>query len=180
MGDRRDDPTWVAVELTRAGEQHALEGTLETLLRKGLKVDEDFPIFIPVTLYRKNDQVVPYQLMQGYAFVGTGLDDVAYFALEEQPYVSQVMSTRAGKNRFRYLSVVTDDQIQEMRRKLREMVTADIPRTAYVRIVEGPYRGLEGRVTGAEDDNIHVYIRLRSLEVVATTPRIFVEEIEDP
>lgn len=179
MADQRDEPTWVVVELTRLGEQAALDGTLDVLLRKGLKVDEDFPVFVPVTLYRKSGQVTPYQLLQGYAFLGSGLDDVAYFALEDGSYVKHVMSTRMGKNRFRYLSVITDDQIQEMRRKLREMVTADLPRTAHVRIVEGPYRGLDGRVTGINDDDVHVFIRLRSLEIVATTPRIFVEEIEE-
>jgi transcription elongation factor len=63
-----------------------------------------------------------------------------------------------------------------MQRKLREMVTADIPIRATVAILDGPYRGLKGQIVGLDANNGFVRITLRSLDVVATIPRVFLEE----
>lgn len=179
MVDLRDEPTWVTIELAHSGEVKALDGTLERTLRRDLGVDDDHPVFVPVTLFQRDGRVIPIHLMEGYAFVGSGLDEVAYFALERQHYVNQVMSSRTGKHKMRCLSVISNAQIEAMRFKLREMVTADIPLDSCVSILDGSYRGLEGRVTGLGEENAYVRITLRSLEVVATVPRIFLEEKVD-
>jgi len=176
MGDLRDEHTWVALELSHAGELQAVEGVLEKTLRRDLHVGEDHPVFVPVALFTREGKVTPVHLMEGYAFVGSGLDEVAYFALEKTPYVTQVMSTQQGKHRLRYLSVISNAQVEAMQRKLREMVTAEIPLKAQVRILDGPYRGLQGFIVGLDRDNGFVRITLRSLDVVATIPRVFLEE----
>lgn len=176
MGDLRDELTWVAIELARTGEQFALEGTLDRHLRRDLRVDEDHPVFIPIALFRRDGRVTPIHLMEGYAFVGSGLEDVVYYALENQQYINQVMTTRTGKHQFRYLSVITNAQVEAMRTKLREMVTAEIPVHVIVNIIDGPYCGLEGYVMGIDESNAFIRIKMRSLDVVATVPRIFLEE----
>jgi len=176
MGDRRDERTWVTLELARSGEVYAVEGTLAAHIRRDLQVDEDHEVFVPVALFRKNNRVVPIHLVEGYAFVASGLDDVAYYALEREPYINQVMSSRTGPHRMRCLSVVPNFQVEAMRDELRRMVTAEVPLHAMVNITQGAYRGLEGRVCGLDEDNAFIRIRLRSLEVVATVPRIFIEE----
>jgi len=176
VGDLRDELTWVAIELTRSGENKAVGGTLEPVLRRDLQLGDDHPIFIPVALFRRDGKVTPIHLMQGYCFVASGLDEVAYFALEEHQYVEQVLSTREGQHKLRYLSVIADAQVRAMRLKLRQMVTAEIPMHGIVSIVDGPYGGLEGRVIGLDEANGFVRITLRSLDVVATVPRIFLEE----
>jgi len=178
VADQRDERSWVAIELARPGELYAIEGTLDQHLRRDLKVEEDHPIFVPVALFRREGRITPIHLMEGYAFVGSGLDDVVYFSLEQQIYINQVMSTRSGKHKFRYLSVISNSQVEAMQLKLREMVSAEIPLASHVRILDGPYRGLEGGVLGLDDDNGFVHITLRSLDVVATIPRIFLEEVE--
>lgn len=178
MGDLRDERSWVAIELTPLGETKAIEGTLEASLRRDLRLDDDHPIFVPIALYRRDGRVIPIHLMEGYVFVATGLDEVAYFALEKQPYVSQVMSTQQGRHKFRCLSVITNAQVEAMRKKLREMVTAEIPLRSKVAVLDGAYRGLDGTVVGFEDDHAFVRITLRSLDLVATVPRVFLEEIE--
>lgn len=176
MGDLRDERTWVAIELTRAGEIKAVEGTLERTLRRDLELEPDHPVFVPVALFKRDGKVIPIHLMQGYCFVGSGLDETAYYALERQQYVEQVLSTRAGKHKFRYLSVISHAQVQAMQLKLRLMVTAEIPMHGVVSIIDGPYKGLEGRVIGLDEDNGYIRITLRSLDVVATVPRVFLEE----
>lgn len=178
MGDPRDQRTWVAIELTQQGEIKAIEGTLERSLRQDLRLDPDHPVFIPIALYKRNGKITPIHLMEGYCFVASGLDEVAYYALENTAYVSQVMSTRQGKHKFRYLSTITDAQVEEMRLKLRQMVTGEIPLQSLVAILDGPYRGLNGRVCGLDENNGFIRITLRSLDVVATIPRIFLEEVD--
>lgn len=155
-----------------------VEGTLEASLRRDLGVDETHPMFIPCALYQSEGRRTVIHLMEGYVFVASGLAETDYFSLEQQPYVAQVMSTRA-KGSMRALSVITDAHIREMKAKLREMVTSEIPVGATVRIQEGTYQNLTGKVTGLDNGNAFIHIRLRSLEVVATVPRIFLESCRD-
>lgn len=174
--DHRDEPTWIAIELTRLGETKVEDGTLESAIRKDLGVDGNFPLFVPATGYTKNNRTITIHLMEGYVFVGSGLSETEYFNLEKKPYIGQVMSTRPHAHKMRVLSVIEDNHIQEMRTKLRSLASADIEVDAEVRITEGPYKYLEGSVLGLDADNAFVKIKLRSLEVIATIPRIFLEE----
>lgn len=176
MADQRDATTWVAVELTHQGEQKVEDGTLESILRHDLGVGDDHPIFIPCALYRKHGRVVTIHLMEGYVFIASGLPEMVYFALEKQPYVSKVLSSQPGRHRMRVLSVITHKHIQDMQAKLRLQISSEIPVGAKVKVLDGIYRNLSGMVTGLDDENAYVHIRLRSLEVVATVPRIFLED----
>lgn len=178
MVDQRDVTTWVAVELSSQGELRVAEGTLEAALRRDLGVDADHGIFIPCALYRKDDKVVTLHLMEGYVFIASGLPETTYFRLERQPYVAKVLSTLTHPHRMRVLSVITNAHIQEMRAKLRSMISSEILVGAEVVVLDGTYRHLTGKVTGLDDENAFVYIKLRSLEVVATVPRIFLEEYQ--
>lgn len=179
MADLRDGLTWVAIELARSGELKAVDGTLEAQLRRDLDTDDDHPVFVPVALFRRDGRVTPIHLMEGYAFVASGLDEVAYFALEHQSYISAVMSTQSGRHRLRTLAVISNAQVVAMRVKLQEMITSEIPLSVNVMILDGPYRGLAGLVKGMDKDNAFIRITLRSLDVVATIPRIFLEERQE-
>lgn len=180
MADLRDNITWIAVELTHLGEVKVTDGSIEASLRRDLQVDQDHPLFIPCALYRREGRVTTIHLMEGYVFVASGLPDTRYFGLERQPYVNQVMSSKSGIHRMRTLSVITDAHIQEMMAKLQEMVSSEISVGAEVIVLEGTYRHLTGKVTGLDEHNAFVHIRLRSLEVVATVPRIFLEAHHTP
>lgn len=175
MGDVRDERSWVTLELSRQGEHLVIDGTLEAYLRRDLAVDEDFPLFIPTALFYKEGKATPIHLMEGYAFAGTGLEDVRYFSLVKRPYINSVLSTLQGPHQLRCLSVVSDAQIRAMRDSLREMISQEIPLRAFVDIRGGTYGGLEGVVIGLDETHAFVRVTLRSLDVVATIPRIFVE-----
>lgn len=174
MADHRDALTWVAIELTSHGENQLDEGTLEATLRRDLKSGPDHPIFIPAASYTRGNQNVTIHLMEGYVFVATGLGDVAYFRLEQLAYVERVL-TQEGPRSLRYVSVIQDSHIDQMRYRLRTMVTAEIALGAFVLILDGNYRQLEGQVIGLEEEFAYIRISLRSLELVVTVPRMFLD-----
>ena len=174
--DRRDDLTWVVLELSRLGEIKVEDGTLERLLRHDLDVDHNFSIFVPAAVYVKNGKTITIQLLEGYAFVGSGLPEIKYFALEKRSYVNTVMSRR-DKNRMRVLQVVTNAEIKKMKRKLRKMVASDLTEGDLVRVVEGRYSCLEGEVIDVIGDCATVSFLFRLLSVLATMPVVFLEEI---
>jgi len=176
VGDIRDEQTWVAIRLTHAGEVLVDEGRLVKTLRRDLHVEDDFPIFVPTAFFMRDGRTISVHLMEGYVFVGTGLAEVQYFGLENRSYIEEVMSVRSGPHRIRYVSVIKNAHVKRMQDQLHELVSADIPLKAHVIILDGHYKGLEGVVVGVRGQDAFVHIRLRSLEVVATVPKIFLDE----
>ncbi len=175
--DQRDDRTWVVIELSHLGETKVDEGTLEATLRRDLDVHDDFPIFIPIISYPKGSRTINIHLMEGYVFVGSGLQDTAYFALERKEYVTQVIST---PGRVRSLSVVPNAKIEDLRNQLRKLVASDLNVGASVRVTNGTYRNLEGLAIIVSGDTAIVRIKLRSLDLMATIPTVFLEAISNP
>ena len=172
--DKRDGQTWVALELTHLGEQRAEEGTLEKSLRRDLGVDEDWAVFVPSMSYVKDGKKTTLHLMEGYAFVATGLPEVAYFALERKANVSQVLSVRGSKG-LRALSVLPDSKIEEIRDKMRAAQADTLPIGSNVLIVDGIYTALTGELVAAEGNLFFIHIALRSLNIIASVPRNMVE-----
>lgn len=175
--DQRDCQTWVVLELSHSGEVRVAEGTLESCLRRDLGIQPDFPIFIPVMSYPRGNRTVNIYLMEGYAFVGSGLPEVAYFALEQKDYVSRVMST---PGRIRSVNVIPDSKVKEMRTRLREMAASDVTVGSVVRVTDGTHHNLEGTVMELSDSNAIIRVELRSLDLIITVPVIFVEVISSP
>ena len=173
-GDRRDDTNWVVLELTRAGEVRVADGTLEPAIREALG-SEDHPVFIPATTYFRGGRRVTVHLMEGYVFVASGLPETTYLNLERDcPYVRRALSSR-GEGGIPVLSVISDRDVQDMRRKLRETVSSDIRDGMKVRINQGTYAKLDGTVVDVEGDEAQVLIELRSFKVIRGIPRAFLE-----
>lgn len=177
--DRRDETTWIAIELSRMGEAKVEDGVLEDTLRADLSVGPDFPIFIPAITYIKGKRKFTVQLMEGYVFVATGLSETTYFDLERKPYVNQVMSSQSGPHKIRVLSTIPNKKIEELKRQFKELVSSDIEIHDKVRVIEGTYRMLEGEVLGKDGEDAFVEIELRSLRVIATIPLVFLESVEN-
>ena len=175
--DQRDDRTWVAIELTSQGEAKVEDGTIIPTLRMDLEVGEDHPIFVPSMIYRKGERQVVLHLMEGYVFVASGLPETRYFALERKPYVGQVMSSRGGPHRMRVPSVIPNSHVQGLKDQLQQMVSSDIEEGARVMVIDGLYRGLEGEVLGVEGEEAFVLVELRSIQIIATIPRVFLESL---
>ena len=176
--DRRDAQTWIIIELTPQGETRLEEGTLEQSTRSDLGVDKTFPVSIPPTSYIKDNKTITLRLMEGYVFVASGLEETTYFGLEQKQYVAQVMSTRPGPYKLRVLSTIPNERVEELKRQLQEMMATDI--SIFDRVVanDGTYRTLEGIVLGISGANAFVRINLRSMEVIATVPLMFLDVLE--
>jgi len=177
--DQRDEQTWVVLELTRTGEARVEEGDLGGVLQDALKVGKNHPVFIPAMVYARGNRRVVIHLMEGYAFIASGLPEVEYFKLEHHcPHVRQVLTVE-DPHKMRVLSVVPNSSIQDMRRSLHEQIASDIKRGMHVNITEGLYSALDGEVLEVGEQNAHVRITLRSLDLIVRIPRVFLSP-EDP
>jgi len=179
MADRRDELTWVALELSRAGEMKVEEGTLDKSIRRDLDLSLEFPIFIPSMTFRRNGRNVTLHLMEGYAFVATGLPETSYFALAKRTvYVNQVMSTRSVAG-MSVLSVIDNSYIEELKEQIRTLLSATISVGEKVRVLGGIYSSLEGEVLALEKEEAIIHIQLRSLNVVTKINKMFLEPAEN-
>lgn len=177
--DQRDNPSWVVIELTRAGEVKVEEGGLDGALREALRVDKHHPIFIPSRTYSSQGQNVTLHLMEGYVFVASGLPEVMYFNLEGTcPYVRRVLGSRSP-NGVRVLNVIPDSSVQDMRRKLSQQVASDLVEGMRVVVTEGAYTHLDGDVLELDEDSAHVRFTMRSLDLITRIPRIFLAPISE-
>lgn len=177
MADQRDELTWVALELTHQGEEGVQDGTIVKSLCNELGVAHDFPIFVPAATYPKGQKTITIQLMEGYVFVASGLPDTDYFNLERGPHVHKVLSA-SGPQRIRGIQVITNSHIESLRQQLRQLLSSDIGALDRVQVIDGTYRGLDGVVVGLDGDSAFVEIHMRSLEMVATIPLVFLDTMD--
>jgi hypothetical protein len=174
-GDQRDEISWVVLELTRQGELRAEEGTLGEAILDGLNADISHPVFVPSTTYFRDGQRHTVHLMEGYAFVATGLPEGCYYELaRENPYVRQVLSNNNSSG-IPALQVIGNAHVAELRKQLSAAVSQDIDEGMQVHITQGRYRGLTGDVVGMEGNEAFVYIQLRSFQVIRTVPKVFLD-----
>ena len=170
MADQRDETTWSTLELTKLGEQKAIEGKLEASLRSLLSVDSSFPIFVPYATYTKGGRTVSVRLIEGYAFIATGLPETSYFRLERSQLVSRVFSSQQ-RNGMRVLHSLPNGEVESMRERLADSLGADLEVGAKVRITGGNYRDLEGVVMDLYEKRAAVQVVFRSLTAIAVVPR---------
>ena len=173
--DRRDGQTWVVIELTRAGELRAEEGTLESAIREALGVDLHHPVFVPSAIYNRGGRRVTIHLMEGYVFVGTGLAETTYFTLErDSQYVKTVLSSQ-GASGMRALSTIPDSTIEDMRRQLREQIAIDLEEGMTVRVAEGVYSNLPAEILEIRGEEALISIELRSRKIITQVPAVFLD-----
>ena len=118
MADKRDQRTWVVLELTSKGEFLVREGTLERHIRRHLGIDTDHPIFIPLHTYKKGGREIQLEGIQGYVFIASGLAEYEYFALEHQDYTRSILSIDRGK--YRTITTLPDSSVQQIRDRIRK------------------------------------------------------------
>ena len=172
MGSRdlRDKTTWVVLELTALGEMRAEEGTLPKLLREALKT-HNIEVFVPCITYSRGKDRIVLNMMEGYAFVSTGLSEGVYIDLGHNcPYVQRAMFSY--QNGIPVLNTITDSALQELREGLKKMVAVELEVGMEVEVVEGPYSNMIGNIVSMDTDVAHVYIELRSLRAIRSIPKM--------
>lgn len=177
MADKRDCKTWVILELTRQGEQRVADGSFERIVRRAMSLEDDHGVFIPSITYKKAGRTVTLHLMEGYAFVESGLVETTYFNVEGHADIRSVMSSRSPSG-MRILHTLPDAEIISMREKLRTMVMGDVACGSTVNISDGPYKGMDGEVLDLEQDYAILKIEMRSLAIVTKIPQIFLDVVD--
>lgn len=175
--DKRDEQTWVVLELSHAGESRAKEGLLPKLVRQELQVDEDYPVFVPIQVYQKGDKTIRIDGMQGYAFVKAGLPDHVYFSLEFTDIIKNVISTSHKKGRI--LACVPDSAIEGVRDSIRREVSQDLIEGTRVKVRTGLFSYLEGTVIDREADDIILEIKMRSIHAIIRVHGLYVDLAEE-
>ena len=179
--DRRDEPTWVLLELTPIGQQHAEAGTLEDDLLEYLGAPFHWPVFVPSRTFTRGGRRYTVHLVEGYAFIGSGYEEARYFALEHvgAKLVKQVMSTET-LNGIRVLHTVKNSKVEDWKAMLRDECTSDIKEGANVTINEGKLKDLEAEVLDVDGEYADVLVKLRSAHGIARLPRYFLEVRDTP
>lgn len=175
MKDLRDTPPWVVIELTPLGESKVQSGNFADTVKRDLKHDKD--VFVPVRIHVRGRRSVSVTLMQGYIFIESGLDEVAYFALDKYAWCERVISTK-GIHGMRVLQTVPAREVQIMRKKLAAMVSSDLELGQKVTATGGSYKGLTGTVQHLCRSKAQVQFALRSMQVIKDIPRILLEPAE--
>lgn len=175
--DDRDLRTWVVYELTPSGEEIAHTGALEKHLRSLLKAPA-LDVFVPYVSYTYESRVALFNVMEGYCFVSTGLDERSYFSIShDSPYLRKVLHTKCGGSNV--LMTVPESSVQSLRDKLSHMVAEEIKEGMQVKVSRGVCQGLTGQVLSLESDTASVLIQMRTLNTIRTIPRFALIPVED-
>lgn len=148
---------WIPLKLTHLGESAEHFIIVENLKRIfGPKVEFFLPYKNPQPSYSKKACV-----LEGYIFV----KDSCYESADvHNSYYFEKVSNR----------VVSDDEINALRTKLKDLCEAVFFEREYVRITDGPYSNLDGIVLSVNRDTLIIQIELRSKELIIEVPKICV------
>lgn len=177
---------WVILELSWSGDDKSAED-LENLLKE--EVDKDIDFFLPSTTFSKNEDQVTVSLFEGYIFAEAGYPASTYFNLESLPYISKVLTRKSSSDR--HLLYVDQEEVDKMKNQLREETVKDIEKGDEVKITDGVWENLTGKVIGKADpedltqeqmENYegHIYVEiedLESMESIVTLPKVFLEKV---
>jgi len=176
--DGRDEKTWVVYELTSSGEVLAAKGDLEPHLEVLFRESPLDDIFVPYLSYKCDGRVVLYNVMEGYCFVSSGLEEFRYFkAVEDSPYLWKVLHTSGGRNGSPALTTVTDAAVRDLKGKLSDMLTLRVGMQVHIR--RGICKGLVGKVVGISGSQVHVLISLRTLNTIRTIHKFAILPVGD-
>jgi hypothetical protein len=169
--DTRDDTTWVVIELTESGEGLAEEGSLDGHLRNVLDCGPDHPIFVPYTCITRHNRRVVINVIEGYAFIATGLQDHEYLSLVyKSNHVKSVMH-RSSSGKIPVLTPVPDKSVKDLQHKLREMISKEVVIGTEVCVQEGMYKGLIGHVVETYDNEAIVFVSMRTIKALKSFPK---------
>jgi hypothetical protein len=179
--DTRDEPTWVVVELTRAGNRLLEEAKLESLLRMHLGCGSDHPIFIPTVVFNTDDpdSRIVLSATEGYVFIASGLPDVHYFHLESLPFVRRILTTKDPNTGIRVCNSIPESSLQHIRDQLDALIGDTLAEGMGVRIVHGALAGVHGRImhTPPGAEFVDVLLTFRSIQMIKRFPRSSIQPL---
>lgn len=166
---------WVIVELSHKGEKES-PSDLEILLKQELS--DEVEIFVPALTYSRKDHDVTICLMEGYVFIEAALPTSTYFMLEDCPYVRRVLTR--DESRGRYVRLVSDAEVDQLRKQLNKKAFRDLKIGDRVLITEGPHSELKGEIVDLRPDEAKASVNieeLRSIKTCVELPYPFLRKI---
>lgn len=175
--DVRDEITWVVLELTPQGERLAEDGQLADALRDVAKLESDYPVFVPYLSYVHEGTRSLFSVMEGYAFMASGLDRDEMDLILRSMYVRKFLSRRLS-TRVSY-ETLPNRKIEDLRQSLREIVAVEIICGMDVVVEDGPLCGIKGKVVGVTDTHADLLVEMRSLRAIRHLPRFILRPVSD-
>lgn len=176
--DRRDETAWLIVELTPQGERVAEEGLLEEIVRDYGDLPSHHPVFVPYLTYTYGGSRSLFSVMEGYAFLGAGIDDHSRRDLVNTPYIKRFLS-RQSRDHLNPLDTISDQAVQDLKKRLGELVGVEMKEGMKVRVCEGSFIGLQGVIVGISGEFATVLVELRSLRALRKMPRFMLRPQDD-
>ena len=176
--DQRDETAWLIVELTHQGERMAEEGLLEEILRDYGDLSSLHPVFIPYLTYTYGGNRTLFSVMEGYAFIGAGVDHSSRRDLINTPYVKRFLS-RQTRDHLQPLDTISHTDVENLKKRLGELVGVEMKEGMKVRVCEGSFIGLQGVIVGVGGESATVLVELRSLRALRKMPRFMLRPQDD-
>jgi len=175
---------WVVVQLTALGERekniHLIERAAQQILKR-----KDLTVFVPAISQKARDESLTTWYSNGYVFVRY-MDNVHYNALQDTAYFSDVLSKTGvvGGVRKTVYSVLEDKDLDSMRsgmKSMRVMKVGSLVEENIVKVIKGNYKNLIGKVSMVYEgnENVQVYVDLRSKKVFMDFPSSYLEKVEE-
>ena len=149
---------WIVLKLTSLGEntlEHVLRASLNTIF--GEDIDVFFPFKSPKEHYNSKISV-----LDGYIFVKPRLE-VNYYELTNTYYFEKLTN-----DKFSFLS---NEKVNELKKKLKEKCEHLFFEYEYVKVIDGPYKDLEGSIIRVNKETVVLDIHLRSRAILVEVPK---------
>lgn len=148
---------WIPLKLTHLGECAEHYIIVENLKRIfGSKVEFFLPYKSPLPSYSKKVCV-----LDGYIFVRNSCYESA--DVHNSYYFEKVSD-----------SCVPEEEIQSLRKKLKDICEAVFQEREYVCITDGPYSNLDGVVLSVNRETLIIQVELRSKDLIIEVPKVCV------
>ncbi len=167
---------WVVVQLTQTGEK---ETDLNAIKRSVCRIlgKKDLEIFIPAVSENVRGESHTTFYMDGYVFIKYR-DGIPFNKLQETTYFHSVLCNTTQKRRD--YSFLYDKDLAPMRDGIRKIQQNKFNPGDTIKVNKGEFKNLVGEVSVVYDDeqNVQVYISLRSKKILMDFPSSYLDKIK--
>lgn len=162
-----DQPNWYVVQ-TYVGFEDVVKGNLEQKFENLGQKDKVFEIYIPTitltTIKNGKRKQKEQKVYPGYIYVHMILDEELAYTIQSTQYVSKI----AGTGEFAV--ALEDGYVEKLKQKLAEQteesttVQADLDTGDLVKVTEGPFKDMQGKISGFNATKDRVSLLLKVFE----------------
>jgi transcription antitermination factor NusG len=169
-------PKWVIVQLTPTGEREKRIPLIVKSVHQILKKKLD--VFVPAISQTVRDDSQTMFFMDGYIFIKYE-ENVPYLRLQDTMYFNSVLCTGGGRNP--QYSLLQDFQLEPLRKGMNDLKQVSFKVGQKIKVIEGNYKNLIGRVSLVFEDKKHVQIAidLASKKLLMEFPTTYLTKVHE-